>query len=310
MAGTHASLYAAVAAIVAMTVLLSGGLLLHSAMPEIASGQYTGQHYGGSAAAISVLVVSQHSTITDAVLTLAGNGVDRSVRVVLSPGTASANESAITGMPQGAIPRAPINESNAISVGIPYPYSEAYDAFFGGLRPYSTYTLTLNGSARPYCAPGLACPMFILRVFQQDNVSTGAAGTIARVVIGPPGVVTQGSLPNLTAFNTYPQCGGVISGSVAVGGGRTVSLVTCYANQRLLNFLVRSVNANGTVTVYSYPYMPVAYEGQEPSVITVRAGQEAGYTCPGYIAYLNATDYAAGAAVFKLVKGPPIPCPV
>ena len=306
MVAQRAGVYIALAiAIVAMAALLSGGLILHSALPALASRLYP-EHFSNGTAGISVLVMGSPLMVNNLLLTLSGNGFNESIPITLGP------YSAVTGQAQqGSIPRARTNVTNSSIMP-----RNTYTATFAGLKPYSTYALTLSGSARPYCQPGVACPQFIVRVYQHESVMTGAPGTLGHYTISAFGAFNQsynqsnGALPNMTEFNRYPECGSGALGQALPEFIRNVSYVTCAPGQRLVNFLLHSVNANGTVTVYYYTYTPVTYGGWLPTVRIVAIGQQAGYTCQGEAAYLNATDSNMGTAVFKLVKGRPIPCPV
>ena len=294
-------------AVAAMAALLSGGLVLHSAMPAIASGMYQGRFPNGTTG-VSVLVIGSPLMIDNLLLALSGNGFNESVQVNLGPYGAGAEQAQ-----QGAVPRAPGNATNSSSM---VSGSETYTATFTGLEPNSTYMLTLSGSARPYCKPGLACPQYIVRVYRHENVTTGAAGTLRRYVISAFGAFNQSygagntTLPNITEFYARPECGtGVLGISMPVLV-HNVSYITCAPGQRLLNFLLHSVNENGTITTYYYAYLPVVYRDQIPVIETVGVGELAGYTCRGESAYLEAANRNMGTALFKLVEGPPIPCPV
>ncbi len=49
-----------------------------------------------------------------------------------------------------------------------------YTTVFGGLYPYTTYTIFINGSEQPYCRAGQICPDYILAVHRTFNITTGA----------------------------------------------------------------------------------------------------------------------------------------
>ncbi len=49
---------------------------------------------------------------------------------------------------------------------------------FGSLKPFSTYVLYISGYESPYCLPGMFCPLFVLRVNEQQTVHTGPAGSM------------------------------------------------------------------------------------------------------------------------------------
>ena len=75
-----------------------------------------------------------------------------------------------------------------ITTTIPGTYIEPCNmtehVVFAGLKPYSMYNVSINGSESPYCPPGVFCPFFILRVQKSFDVETAANGSIINVTFG------------------------------------------------------------------------------------------------------------------------------
>ncbi len=223
-------------------------------------------------AALNVTVTSSAGMVSSLTVGLHGNGINMSAAVVLGP-----------------------DQQDPIAAHV----------LFADLNPDTSYHLTLNGSARPYCAPGQVCPMFIVAVHSSENVRTGPSGSVTSAIISAFGSA------NYSGYGNLAPCSNVSSlGNITTVNGTRMFYERCGDWQRMLNFVPVSVNKNGTVTGLYYPYLPVVRLNDTPVVKTVSPGEEAGYTCNGYAAYLNSTDYAAQYSVFRVVVGRPIPCPV
>jgi hypothetical protein len=78
--------------------------------------------------------------------------------------------------------------SNQTLPRLPLLQAVPADLFFGDLKPFSNYTFTISGSSAPICLPGEVCPMavganstqlpsFVLRVYENETIKTGANGT-------------------------------------------------------------------------------------------------------------------------------------
>ncbi len=85
--------------------------------------------------------------------------------------------STATTIPTSTLPIAGVN--SIIPVIVP-SYAEYY-ALFGGLRPYTTYDLTLKGVEGPWCRPGMPCAYTdVLRLVNESmRITTGANGTVS-----------------------------------------------------------------------------------------------------------------------------------
>lgn len=84
--------------------------------------------------------------------------------------------------------------SNQVLPRLPLLQAVPAELFFEGLKPFSNYTFTIAGSSAPICLPGEACPMatignstqlpsFVLRVYKNETIKTGANGTQINVSI-------------------------------------------------------------------------------------------------------------------------------
>ncbi|MEM3781386.1 MAG: hypothetical protein QXT43_00285 [Candidatus Micrarchaeaceae archaeon] len=61
------------------------------------------------------------------------------------------------------------------------PCSSSSTVVFTGLRPFSNYLVYVNGSSGTYCVPGVACPLFILYVHNNESVETLGANSLVNV---------------------------------------------------------------------------------------------------------------------------------
>lgn len=254
-------------------------------------------------AAISANVTSSPYMVVYGTLSINGKRANASAPISLRPKFYQIPKSAL-----------PINSSSANSSAVGFDQDSQSVQFFG-LVPHSKYTLTLNGSASPYCFPGLACALFIVKVYQVYNVTTGPNGSATQITIQAYGIQNQSASPahnqnstmDISELVSYPECN---FQSVELPLNINAQYyVECAPGQRMLNFLISSVNRNGTITEYTYPPFPILPANATAYKQTVKAGEAAGYTCSGYFAYLNSTDYSSQTATFRVVKGPAMPCP-
>lgn len=77
---------------------------------------------------------------------------------------------------------------------------------------------------------------------------------------------------------------------------------------RISNFLLQSVNQNGTVSGLLYIEYPLAYPNG--TQMTLRVGDTIGYACNGTEWILASVNPANGTAVFSIVTTTSGPCPV
>ncbi|MEM3241374.1 MAG: hypothetical protein QXV13_02915 [Candidatus Micrarchaeaceae archaeon] len=73
---------------------------------------------------------------------------------------------------------------NATNHTLILPCNSSRVVIFAGLKPFSTYTVYVNGSESTYCTPGIACPLFILRVHYNESIETQGANSIVNVTFG------------------------------------------------------------------------------------------------------------------------------
>lgn len=112
------------------------------------------------------------STVDNFNLSISGKGIHYGFPVTLHPyqpyiveSTASSNSISST------------QQTNSSSIPVAYPGNSYEVIVYPSLYPNTDYAISAIGSARPYCAAYTVCPMYILRVDEVINVTTGAAGS-------------------------------------------------------------------------------------------------------------------------------------
>jgi hypothetical protein len=248
-------------------------------------------------AGLNIYITAPAYSVESFVVTVSGNGFNESQRAELGPKLYSLNSSEVKGIGTASGPIT-ISSSTELNGTIVVPDNETH-MLFTGLRPYSNYTVTVKGSESPYCFPGLACPMFILAISRSYGLRTGPANSTANYSIN----LLPGTYLNSTT--TLDGCGTGLPISI-----NQSSYTSCSDGSRLLNFVLSQVNPNGTITGLVYPYYGIISNATvKPAKETFHNGQEVGFSCSGYIAYLHNASYAGQYALFKVTRTHPIPCP-
>ncbi|MEM0149725.1 MAG: hypothetical protein QXW10_02415 [Candidatus Micrarchaeaceae archaeon] len=127
-------------------------------------------------AAVSVAVNLPGFSVASLSVSMRGSGYSAAIPIYMV-------SKCIVRMPVIA-PQAQANGTQAIPQKLNesiQPCNQTEYVVFTGLRPYTIYNASIFGSRRPYCAPGMACPMFIVRVDLTQSIETGANGSIENI---------------------------------------------------------------------------------------------------------------------------------
>jgi hypothetical protein len=278
-------------------------ILLSLALVAISFNFYSVKHEPAQniteigSASLRITVTAPEYTVEEFVLTLSGLSSKEYGYFKLGPSIYDLNTSAVKGIYTASGPIS-VSSSAELNNTVVVPHNSS-TIFFSGLVPDSNYTITINGSESPYCFPGLACPMFILRLLKYYNVHTGPANSTENITIN--------TLPSVQLnASTTASC----SYQLPIYANQS-TYAKCYDGSRLLNFELLAVNENNTITGYVYP--PYTITAINKSVSPYKAvfhyGQEVSFSCTGYIIYLNSSSYQGQYAVFRVLHTHPIPCP-
>ena len=138
--------------------------------------------YHNYSAAIAVSINYSPYMRTTVLARLVGPGANASAPLILGYTAPYVQEPANSISSNQTLPRLPLLQSAPAEL------------FFGDLKPFSNYTFTISGSSAPVCLPGEVCPMavganstqlpsFVLRVYKNETIKTGANGTQTSVSI-------------------------------------------------------------------------------------------------------------------------------
>ena len=242
-------------------------------------------------ASIALLIIPSQYMTSSMKITLNGSGYSTTVPVSLGIATYGIGGE-VTG---------PVLPNETLQV----PNYTRYKLLFTGLKPQTKYTITVNGSSSPYCFPGLACAMFIVKIYKVFNITTGPNGSTINITLNNLGITsnTTNVIAN-SSLASYAPC----TQSYITENNSTTAV--CSPDQRLYNFALKSINRNGTITIYSYRYIPAMLNQTNAIAEVIKKGEVAGFLCSGLFAYYENSSYANQLAFFKIVKTRPIPCPV